>query len=187
MGLGSYHLEAGDLTRAEAYYDRGLLVAHRRGMARHARIVIGYLGVLHFDAGRLQEAEHSLDTAARASRAAGDPRVEGIFTGMRAAVLASIDLVDEARAAFAAARQLLAAHPYFLAVIALHEGHLDLAEARDARAAGATDRAASLERAAAERLTLAETRQGGSPALTRRSDDARIAARILRRALASSG
>jgi hypothetical protein len=109
--------------------------------------------------------------------------VEGIFAGMRAAVLASLDLVDEARAAFASARGLLAVHPFFLAVITLHEGHLDLAEARDARAAGAIDRAAALEGAAADRLITAESTQDGTPPLTRRSDDARIAARILRRAL----
>ncbi len=184
MGLGSYHLEAGDLERAEACYDRGLLVAHRRGMARQARIVTGYLGVLHFDAGRLQEAERCLDTAARASRAAGDPRVEGIFEGMRGAVLASLDLVDEARVAFASARRRLSTHPYFLGVITLHEGHLDLGEAREARAAGHDERADALTRAAALRLAVAEASQGQTPPLTRRSDDARIAARILRRALA---
>ncbi len=184
MGLGSYHLEAGDLERAEACYDRGLLVARRRGMARHARIVMGYLGVLHFDAGRLQEAERWLDTAVRASRAAGDLRIEGVFEGMRGAVLASLDLVDEARAAFALAHELLAPHRYFDSVIDLHQGHLELAEAREAEEGPRRPRAGADRAAPAQRLAAAEARQGDAPPLVRRSDDARIAARILRRALA---
>jgi tetratricopeptide (TPR) repeat protein len=185
MGLGSYHLEMGDLERAEAYYDRGLLIGRRRGMARSVRIVMGYLGVLHFDAGRLQEAERWLDNAAGGSRAAGDLRVEGVFEGMRGAVLAALDLLDEARRAFALARQLLRAHPYFLAVIELHHGHLDLADAREARAEGAPGevRAMELDRAAMRRLADAEAWRGETPPLVRRSDDARIAARILRRAI----
>jgi predicted ATPase len=189
MGLGSYHLEAGDLGRAEAYYDRGLLIARRAGMQRNVRIVMGYLGVLHFDAGRLQEAERWLDNAAQSSRAVGDPRIEGIFEGMRGAVLASLDLVDEARAAFALAQRLLRSHPYFGAVIDLHRGHLDLAEARALREneGPGTPREGELARAAARRITEAEAWNGEMPPLVRRSDDARIAARILRRALAASG
>ena len=187
MGLGSFHFEAGDLERAEVYYDRGLLIARRRGMARSVRIVMGYLGVLHFDAGRPQEAERWLDNAARSSRAAGDLRVEGIFEGMRGAVLASLDLVDEARSAFALAHQLLSSNPYFRAVIELHEGHLDLAEAREARADHAGGHAEALERAAERRIAEAEAWHGETPPLVRRSDDARIAARILRRAIAAAG
>ena len=184
MGLGSYHLEAGDLARAEAYYDRALLLARGAGMRRNVRIVMGYLGVLHFDAGRLQEAERWLDNAAQSSRAVGDPRVEGIFEGMRGAVLASLDLLDEARAAFALAHRLLRSHPYFGAVIDLHHGHLDLAEARTlGETAGAAERVC----AAACRLAEAEACHGETPPLVRRSDDARIAARILRRALAAAG
>jgi len=183
MGLGSYHLEAGDLARAEASYDRALLIAHRRGMTRNARIVTGYLGVLHFDAGRPQEAERCLDSAARSSRSVGDPRVEGIFSGIRGAALASLDLLDEARAAFTLAHQLLAQHPYFHAVIAVHQGHLELAEAREVSADGDTTRAGALVRAAGRRILDAEACDGEGPPLVCRSDDARIAVRILRRAL----
>jgi predicted ATPase len=181
MGLGSYHLEAGDLERAEVCYDRALLIARRRGMARSVRIVMGYLGVLHFDAGRLQEAERWLDSAVRSSRAVGDLRIEGIFEGMRAAVLASLDLVDEARAAFLSAHQLLAPHPYFRSVIDVHQGHLELAEAREA---GRGPEEEALIQAASQRIARAEAWDEETPPLVRRSDDARIAVRILRRALA---
>jgi hypothetical protein len=141
---------------------------------------MGYLGVTHFDAGRFQEAERWLDRAVDRSRAVGDLRVEGIFEGMRGAVLASVDLVDEARASFDLSRELLAENPYFGQVIAVHRGHLDLAEAR----AEADDaRAAVLIAAASQRLESAERGEGGEAPLVRRSDDARIAVRILRRAI----
>jgi predicted ATPase len=190
ISLGSYHLEGRDLVRAEAYYDRGLLIARQAGMARNVRIVMGYLGMLHFDADRPQEAERWLDNAARLSRAVGDLRVEGIFEGMRGAVLATLDLLDEARAAFTLSGELLGQNgqnAYFRGVIALHRGHLDLAEARAARDEGDAARAAALLEAAEQRLEAAEAEGGDAPPLVKRSDDARIAARILRRALGAVG
>jgi predicted ATPase len=185
LGLGSYHLEAEDHAHAEVYYDRGLLIARRLGLARNMRIVTGYIGVLHLDAGRAQEADRWLETAARLSRNVGDLRVEGFFTGMRGAALAMLDLVDEARAAFVLAHDLLRQNPYFAAVIALHQGHLDLAEARAAREAGDEAHAEALIDAAAARLEEAEVSRGARAPLLLRSDDARIAARILRRAIAA--
>jgi hypothetical protein len=140
---------------------------------------MGYLGVLHFDAGRLQEAERWLDNAAKSSRAAGDLRVEGIFEGIRGAVLAGLDLGDEARAAFTSAKRLLGTNAYFRGVVELYEGHLFLCAAREARGEGHDDGAAALAHEAARRVADAE-------ALTKRSDDARIGVRILRRALAQA-
>jgi predicted ATPase/tetratricopeptide (TPR) repeat protein len=186
MGLGSYYPEMEDLIHAEASYDRGLLIARRLGMARNVRIVMGYLGVLHFDAGRTQEAERWLDNAARLSRAVGDPRVEGIFEGLRGAALATLDLLDEARGAFALSRELLRANAYFGAVVELHHGHLDLAEARAAHAEGETGRAWDLIDAAEARLDAAEEWDGDRAPLVLRSDDARIAVRTLRRALTTA-
>ena len=185
MGLGSYHLETGRLDRAEHDYERALLIARRLEMQRAARITMGYLGVTHFDAGRFQEAERWFERAVDRSRAVGDLRVEGIFEGMLGAVLASVDLVDEARAAFALSQELLASNPYFAQVIAVHRGHLDLAEARAESDAG---RAAALVVAARLRIEDAERGAGDAAPLVRRSDDARIAVRILRRAIdAASG
>ncbi len=102
---------------------------------------------------------------------------------MRGAALASLDLLDEARAAFALADQLLRDNAYFREVIAVHQGHLDLAEAREAQADGDEGRARELVGAAARRLAAAEARDGEAPPLVKRSDDARIAVRILRRAM----
>jgi hypothetical protein len=102
---------------------------------------------------------------------------------MRGAVLASLDLVDEARAAFTSAHLLLAPNPYFRSVIEVHQGHLELAEAREA---GPGPEAEALVAAAARRIVRAEAWIGETAPLVRRSDDARIAVRILRRALPAS-
>ena len=112
-GLGSYHLEAGELERAEVSYARALLIARRLGMTRNARIVMGYLWR---DAPRRRPPARG--GAVPRQRRTGFAReqailrIEGIFEGIRGAVLASLDLVDEARSAFALAHQLLAANPY---------------------------------------------------------------------------
>ncbi len=177
IGLGSYHLEAGDLDRAHASYERGMLIAQRLGLTRSLRIVRGYLGILHFDAGLWAEAGRYLESAASASKAAGDVRVEGFFVGVRGAVLASEDEVEAAREAFAEASRLLAGNPFFLRVIEIHGGHLDLAEARRAASVGLADLAEAHVAAARSRVEAA------MGPLAHRSDDARIAVRILERAL----
>jgi predicted ATPase len=187
LGLGSYFLEAGDLERSEASYERGLLIARRLSLHRMVRIAMGYLGVLHFDAGRIQEAERWFDNAVRRSRAVGDLRVEGIFEGMRAAVLATLDLVEESERAFTLSSELLKSNLYFREVIELHEGHLELCDGRAALAEGDWARAEACFQAAEHRIAVAEAPRGETPPLVLRSDDARIAVRILRRALAASG
>jgi hypothetical protein len=72
-------------------------------------------------------------------------------------------------------------------VINLHQGHLDLAEAREALAAGDPAAAGAWIEAALQCLAAARTWQGETVPLVRRSDDARIAARILHRAIEAMG
>jgi tetratricopeptide (TPR) repeat protein len=191
IGLGSLWLEIGDLRRATAQYERGLAQARRLRMVRTERIVTGYLGILAFDAGRLEEAENKLRIAATACGDAGDLRVEGIFEGVRGAVLASLDRIGEARGAFGRAESALARNSFFAEVIAIHRGHLDLAEARRAEANG--DRALAEANRVYARLRVLDahdpsTRSGNvtEPPILLRSDDARIAVRILERAIAAA-
>src|SRR5262249_52905751 len=80
--------------------------------------------------------EAKLRRAASASGDAGDLRVEGIFEGVRGAVLAALDRIEESRCAFSCAEVALAKNGFFAEVIAIHRGHLDLAEARAAERAG---------------------------------------------------
>lgn len=191
IGLGSYWLERGDLRRARTCYERGLAIARRMRMARTERIVLGYLGIVRFDAGALGEAESLLRAASNASGEAGDVRVEAFFDGVRGAVLASRDRIVDARACFESAEEVLASNPFFAEVVAIHRGHLDLAIARRASAHGDRELADAHELFARLRLLDARdpsTRPGPLTAarpIVERSDDARIAVRILERAIAA--
>jgi len=179
-GLGSFYLELGAHDRASEFYQRALLLADRLGAHRTARIVLGYLGVLYFDNFALFDAEALLRRAAERSRAVGDIRVEGIFEGIHGGVLASMGRVDDALRSLDLAERLLAASPFFRTVVEIHRGHLDLALARELRLRADHDGArAYAERA---RARIRDARRGELP-LSARSDDARIAVRILERAI----
>ena len=175
--------ESGDHEGALRYYERALAILRRLRMVRSERIVIGYLGLLCFETGDLARAEEHLSRAAFASRRAGDFRVEGIFESIRAGVLAALDCVDEARASFDLAAQLLVGNAFYARAVSIHRGHLDLAEARDAAARGDLDGArAHVARARARVLGAYAVGPDGA-SLVQRSDDARVAVRILERAL----
>jgi tetratricopeptide (TPR) repeat protein len=184
-GLGSFHLERDDVAESEHFYERALFLAEQHAVQRTHRIVLGYLGTLRFSAGDLEAAELCLRRAARRSREVGDIRVEAFFEGIRGAVLATMDRVDEAVACLELADALLEAWPFFRKVIQIHRGHVDLALARrtrDPAEAAAHDRAARFRIEAARQ---ASREDDGAP-IAACSDDARIAIRILERALARS-
>ena len=176
MGLAWNHFEGGDRDTAREHYERVLQIVRRLRMSRSARIITGYIGLLEFDAGNLELAESHLAKAALASRRAGNLRVEGIFEGVRGGVLASLDRIAEARAAFDVADELLSRNAFYQGAIRVHRGHLDLAEARAAAAAGH-------ERTAQARVDEARWRIEEARSLARRSDDARMAIKLLARAI----
>ena len=181
MGLAWAQLDRGDHAAARQRYERALDLAQPLGMARTERIVTGYLGVLHFDAGALDLAEEHLRRAAFESKRAGDVRVEGIFEGIRGGVLASLDRLAESRRSFALANELLAGNAFYASAIAVHRGHLDLAEAR--AAAKRADLSAVIKHFAAARQRIDDARASGADgeSIVRSSDDARLAVRILER------
>jgi tetratricopeptide (TPR) repeat protein len=185
MGLAWEQLDRGDHAAARQRYERALDLAQPLGMARTERIVTGYLGVLHFDAGELDLAEVHLRRAAFESKRAGDFRVEGIFEGIRGGVLATLDRLAESRRSFALADELLAGNAFYASAIAVHRGHLDLAEAR--LASKRADLGAVLSHVAAARRRIADARAegAGGDSIVSRSDDARLAVRILERAVAA--
>lgn len=184
MGLGSYFFEAGDLVRARSFYERGERLSRALGMQRAHRIVIAYQAILGLEAGDLARSETLLKRAVLASRQAGDSRLEGFNEGFRAAVLAARDKLDDARGAFAAAEALVAPHPFQAELLSLLRAHLDLAEARAALQESAWERAGWALACARGRVALARAPVGGATALVERSDDARIALRLLDRMLA---
>ena len=176
MGLAWNHFESGDRDTAREHYEHALQIVRRLRMSRSERIVTGYIGLLEFDAGNLELAESHLANAALASRRAGDLRVEGIFEGVRGGVLASLDRIAEARAAFDVSDDLLSRNAFYQRAIRVHRGHLDLAEARVAAAEGH-------ERTARAHVDAARWRIEEARALSRRSDDARMAIKLLARAI----
>jgi tetratricopeptide (TPR) repeat protein len=179
-GLGSFYLELGAHDRARDFYQRALLLADRLGAKRTSRIVLGYLGVLAFDGAALEEAESLLARAADRSRASGDLRVEGVFEGIRGGVLAALGMVDQAARALDLSERLLEPTPFFRTVVGIHRGQLELAIARELGRKGDVDGAKAFVARAKARVR--DARMGGVP-LTARSDDARIAVRILERAI----
>jgi tetratricopeptide (TPR) repeat protein len=191
MSLGSYHLELGELDEARDCYERAESITRSAMLLRPHRVVTAYLGVLAIDEGDFVEGEARLRWAAARAGAAGDLRVEGVLEGFRAAALALLDRRSEARAAFDRARALLVDNPFFSAVVDLHRAHLDLADARAALARGDRALSASYVHGARMRIELAgapgdETSgaaAGDKRSLLERSDDARIAVRILERAM----
>jgi len=173
MGLAWNHFESGERDTAREHYMYALAIVQRLKMARSERIVLGYLGLLYFDQGELETADDHLRRAALASRRAGDLRVEGIFEGVRGGVLATLDRIADARASFDLADELLARNAFYQSAIQIHRGHLDLAEARAASTMGAFR-----GHVASARWRIEEAR-----VLSRRSDDARMAIKILERAI----
>lgn len=184
MGLGSYFLEAGDLDRARSYYERGERLSRALGMQRAHRIVIAYQAIVGLECGELGRSETLLKRAVVASRQAGDSRLEGFNEGFRAAVLAGRDKLDDARAAFATAEALLAPHPFLAELLSLLRAHLDLAEARASLRESAWERAGWALARARGRIALARASVGEATPLVERSDDARIALRLLEKMLA---
>ena len=183
MGLAWHWFETGDRERARQHYDRALHLLRRLRMKRSERIIVGYLGVLHFEMGAFAEAEDHLRRSAFASRQAGDFRVEGIFEGVRGGVLAALDCIEESRASLDLADELLTGNPFYAGSIAVYRGHLDLAEARAAAMCGDARAALDHVRTARERIASAHVSHDGLPPLVCRSDDARMAVRILEHAI----
>lgn len=183
-GLGSFFLEQEEHADAEEYYQRALLIADRAGARRTYRIVLGYLGILYFHGSELAEAERLLERAALLCRDVGDVRVEGIFEGVRAAVLAELDRVEESSAAFDVADRLLEPSPFFREVVRIARGHLDLAQARSAKRRGLPAVEQSHLRAARYRILASRAPGRGDEApIIARSDDARMAVACLERAM----
>ena len=176
LGLAWNYFESGDRPMALLEYQRTLALARRTRMTRSERVILGYVGLVYFDTGDLVKAEDHLRRSTLASRRAGEVRTEGIFEGVRAGVLAALGRVGDARPAFALADDLLSRNPFYQRAIAVHRGHLDLAEARAAREIGMHNVAEAHVGAARWRIEEARSH-------AKRSDDARAAVRILQRAI----
>jgi len=180
--------EQGKLEEAEAIF----LQAHRlhvaSGHLRFEGVALFDLAGLYCERDLWAKAYAESERALRVLRAAGDRRLAALALSTRGACSAALGQVDAARADLEQVEVQLAAidDRVFLQVVETQRGHLDLALALRAYASGA-DRecAAHLQRASAR----AGRGSAGPPKSRRRaapqsvSDEQRLAARILRKAV----
>jgi len=184
MSLACLWLELAELTKARALFVRARSIAQRLRLSREHRIITGYIGLLDFEGENLGDAELHLRVAAEASRREGDLRNQAMFEGIRGAVLAALGRREDSATMFDFALRLLRDNPYFRGIVAIHRGHLDVAEAYVALAREDLDAARAHALAGRMRIEDATLAPGSSqPPLVKKSDDARIAVRILARAV----
>jgi len=179
QNLGLVHQEQGDLDGAERIF-RAALGEHRRlGHRRFEAIGELDLASLEVERARPTLALQGLHRAAAIARASGLRRELGLAEALVGVCLVMRDPGDasEADAALDRAQRELSAveESALLDALELHRGHLDLARARRARAAGARSELTEASAALAARLArgAAAAREAAA------GDELRFALRIL--------
>jgi predicted ATPase len=183
-GLGYHFSERDDYRKARSHYERCITLAREVDAHRMAMLATGYLGMLHFEEGRMLDAVECLNAAVAEAREFDDKVAEGVFLAGEAAVRASMDDLDGARSAARELEQAFAAHPIVAPVARIHLAHLELASGQRCLADGDAQAAEALLASAA--AVAAQARGQGSLG-PNRSKDIRTALRILERALGRNG
>jgi predicted ATPase len=174
-GIAFSHLERSFHEPAHHHYTHALELARETGARRMAVLVTGYLALLELDRDRPIDALELASAAVAEANEYGEVRAEGVFSSIAAAARAQLDELALAEQAADAAERLLAPYGMFLEVAHIHRGHVDLARSRSA-----TDREVARRHRADAR---ARVEAANASRLVERSDDARIAVRILTRAI----
>jgi predicted ATPase/Tfp pilus assembly protein PilF len=175
--------ERGGLAEAAASYARALEILERSGDRRLVAIARTNLGSLHHERGDLDEAIAAHRAAIESLRFLGDVRSEALCLARLGAALACGGEVSEAERTLARARSLIdeTADVVSHGAVRVFDAFIALARADLARAAG--DDAAVQHHLATvrERVASAHERDGGDvvPSLAERSDDVRLALRLL--------
>jgi predicted ATPase len=183
--------ERGDLDEAIRGYEEAIALHRRIGARRSHGHMLLFLGNARFEQGRLDEARASYEAALALLSELGW-RASMVLPSL-AAVRAALGDVAGAEAMFARAAEELAqiGNARLSAALRVHEGHLDLAQAREAARRGDAEAARALVARARTRMTdaLVDPDPRGAapsgPALAVESTDVRIALRCLRRALSA--
>ena len=171
--LGIVHQERGELDLALAELRRARECLRQVGDRPFEAHLSGYLGGVLHERGQSDAARDAYGEAIEILREVRDVRLEGVFLAARAVVLAERGLFGHADndLALAARRLDEVGDPALTAALALHRASVELAKATR----GQGDLAATTARAH-ELITQEEHALG-------RSDDARFALRLLRRAM----
>ena len=181
-GVAFSQFDRGFHAAAREHYEQTLELAHALDAKRMALVVTGYLGLLELDRERPVDALELATAATAEAREFGEVRAEGTFLAIAGAARAQLDDLAAAELAADEAERLLVHHPMFLEVTRIYRGLVDLAHSRHAAARNDLETARRYRSAARGRIAAATASK-----LVERSDDARLATRILKRALDRSG
>ena len=187
--LGVLELEDGEADRARAHLEASRELLLPLGDRRLLAIVLGNLGTLEHLQGQLPAARRCHEEALALLREVGDRRSEALCLSRLGRAMADLDWLDDARGCLAAADRLLGRFPdpMVAETIALDRGFLDVAQARQAHAAGKGAVAAEYLSTARGRTERVKVAVGDEPAWIERCDDIRFAVRLLERAFAGLG
>lgn len=172
--------EQGRLDDADHAYLAALQALSDAGHERYRLLFSGFQGSLRWEQGRLEDAQAMLRAAAEGLEAIGDVRFGALFLAGAAAAAAALGFTADAAHDLARAQAALEenADSARLAAVGILEGVLEIARARDLRRTGNDAAAACLVAQARARL-----RELAFSATCERSDEVRLAARVLTRAL----
>ncbi len=178
--LGTLHQELGNLDLALTHHEEALKLCVAAGGRRLEGGVLGNRASVLFEMGRLDEARDGFDRAVRVLHDVGDIVHEAYFQAQLAAVIATQGAVDEATNLFARAEKRFESSGHTNEMwklgLRLQQCHIDLARAQKAEAEGVIEIASKLRDEVRDVI-------GTLPAET--TDDVRVAARMLSRALAA--
>ncbi len=177
--LGVLLLDGGRVESARDRLQRGAALAKDTGQTRTREVLTFYLGLSCLELGLLDAAEACFLEAQERAAWAHNALHGAVHMLLIGVVFAARDQLPSAEQSFAQAERVLLGRAPWSEVARVYRGHLHLARARAAQVGG---RIAERE----EELSLAQgclAAAGSKTAAT--SDDLRIAARILERALES--
>ena len=169
--LAILHQEEGHLEDALAELKRALACLRAVGDRPFEAHLYGYLGAVHHERGQLDPAKDAYTKALLVLREVRDLRLEGVFSAARAAVFALKGAFGHAKNDLATAQRRFEeiGDPALLVALELHRSAVRLSEAL---ASGADPQAALVDAASVLSRTEAQARG---------NDDARFAARMLKR------
>ncbi len=194
--LGQLLHEEGNLEEAQSHFERALRIHRAVGDRKGEGDALYFLGTVHHAQGRPGEALAHYDEALEIAREVGEGVLEGFAQAMIGAAQAGLDRLDEAEEPLAAAEERILGfeNPLLDTFVGLCRGHLDLAVARRAEATGDVVGAAVWRDLVARRIEEARARgpsgpahPAGAPSAAERSDDVRLALRVLEQARVRAG
>lgn len=177
--LSLVEVEQGRLAGAKINLEQALGIARSLGERRAEAVAEGTLGIVDHEEGAAEAARGHYERTLFLARQIGDKSLEGRFLGWLGALEAGRGHIEAASAALASARERLGAagDSSGLDALSLHEGHLALAHAREAEAAG------DLPRAIDHRAHAQASGEGKKPV----HSEGRLALRLLTHALRAEG